>query len=262
MMNVSLDVGSALDEVVVTGYSSMGDDEPEWLTKRLQGKAAGVDLSSSYEKEENNVILKETGLTTTRFEIREKYTIKSNAEITVIEIDNFQLDALFQHYAAPELNENVFLTATIKDWEKFDFLAGEANIYFEGNYAGKSLINPQATADSLNLSLGMDPNIIVKREKLENFKSKSFLGGTRIVAKGYKIEVKNNKKTAINLVIEDRIPVSENKEIKVEEIETGDATYNDKTGILRWKLQLQPNATNKMEFTYSVKYPKFKKVYL
>ncbi|AFL82180.1 hypothetical protein Aeqsu_2729 [Aequorivita sublithincola DSM 14238] len=211
---------------------------------------------------EMNVSAKEEGLTTTRFEIREKYTIKSNAEITVIEVDNFELPAIFQHYAAPELNENVFLTATIKDWEKYDFLTGEANIYFEGNYAGKSYIDPQATADSLNLSLGMDPNIIVKREKLENFKSKSFLGGTRIVDKGYKIEVKNNKKTTINLVLEDRIPISENKEIKVEDLKTGTAEYNDKTGILRWKLHLQPNATDKKDFTYTVKYPKFKKVSL
>ncbi len=323
-MNVTLMVGSALDEVVVTGYDGA-----------LSGKSAGVQVSNANGKpgqgpfvrirgtgslaasnmlyildgipitereasnideelitdikflkdaatmarygsrgangivvittknqEELSIVNKESGLTTTRFEIREKYTIKSNAEITVIEVDNFELPALFQHYAAPELNENVFLTATIRNWEKFDFLAGEANIYFEGNYAGKSIIDPQATADSLNLSLGMDPNIIVKREKLENFKSKSFLGGTRIVDKGYKIEVKNNKKTSINLVLEDRIPISENKEIKVEDIKTGAAEYNDKTGILQWKLQLQPSATDKKEFTYTVKYPKYKKVYL
>lgn len=266
-MNVSLIVGSALDEVVVTGYSKTESDEPEWLAKRLQGKVAGVNASVSYIEAEdlqqdNSIMIKESGITTTRFEIREKYTIKSNAEITVIEVDKFELPALFQHYAAPELNENVFLTATLKNWEKFDFLAGEANIYFEGNYAGKSFIDPQATSDSLNLSLGMDPNIIVKREKLENFKSKSFLGGTRIVDKGYTIEIKNNKKTPINLILEDRIPISENKEIKVEDVTIGTAEYNDKTGILRWKLNLQPNTTDKKEFTYTVKYPKYKKVYL
>ncbi len=323
-MNVTLMVGSALDEVVVTGYygalsgksagvqvsnangkpgqgpfvrirgtgsltasnmlyildgipitereASNIDEELITDIKILKDAATmarygsrganGIVVITTKNQEELSIVNKESGLTTTRFEIREKYTIKSNAEITVIEVDNFELPALFQHYAAPELNENVFLTATIRNWEKFDFLAGEANIYFEGNYAGKSIIDPQATADSLNLSLGMDPNIIVKREKLENFKSKSFLGGTRIVDKGYKIEVKNNKKTPINLILEDRIPISENKEIKVEDIKTGAAEYNDKTGILQWKLQLQPNATDKKEFTYTVKYPKYKKVYL
>lgn len=224
--------------------------------------ANGVVVITTKNPEELFISTKEVGITNTRFEIKEKYTIKSNAEITVIEVDNFELPANYQYYAAPELNENVFLTATINNWEKFDLLTGEANIYFEGSYAGKSIINPQATADSLNLSLGIDPNIIVKREKLENFKSKSFLGGTRIIDKGYKIEVKNNKKTPITLVLEDRIPISENKEIKVEDVEKGTSDYNDKTGIMRWKIELQPNASEKREFTYTVKYPKFKKVYL
>jgi TonB-dependent SusC/RagA subfamily outer membrane receptor len=224
--------------------------------------ANGVVLITTKKPEEISTSIKETGITNTRFEIKEKYTIKSNAEITVIEVDNFELSANYQYYAAPELNENVFLTATIKNWEKFDLLTGEANIYFEGSYAGKSIINPQATADSLNLSLGIDPNIIVKREKLENFKSKSFLGATRIVDKGYKLEVKNNKNTPITLVVEDRIPISENKEIKVEDIETGSSEYNDKTGIMRWKIELQANASEKKEFTYTVKYPKFKKFFL
>ncbi|MDP2687090.1 MAG: mucoidy inhibitor MuiA family protein [Aequorivita sp.] len=224
--------------------------------------ANGVVVITTKNSEELSISTKEVGITNTRFEIKEKYTIKSNAEITVIEVDNFELPATYQYYAAPELNENVFLTATINNWEKFDLLTGEANIYFEGSYAGKSIINPQATADSLNLSLGIDPNIIVKREKLENFKSKSFLGSTRIIDKGYKIEVKNNKKTPITLVLEDRIPISENKEIKVEDIEKGTSDYNDKTGIIRWKIELQPSASEKREFTYTVKYPKFKKVYL
>ena len=233
------------------------------MTARYGSRGAnGVVVITTKSLKEVSFSTKETGITNTRFEIKEKYTIKSNAEITAIEVDNFELPATYQYYAAPELNENVFLTATIKSWEKFDLLTGEANIYFEGSYAGKSVINPQATADSLNISLGIDPNIIVKREKLENFKSKSFLGGTRIVDKGYKIEVKNNKKTAITILVEDRIPISENKEIKVEEIETGSSEYNDKTGIMRWKIELQPNGSEKKEFTYTVKYPKFKKVYL
>lgn len=205
---------------------------------------------------------KESGLTNTEFKIKEKYTINSNADITIIEVDNFKLPAIYQHYVEPELNENVFLTATLTNWEQFDFLPGEANIYFDGSYAGKSVINPQATSDSLSLSLGVDPNVIVKRKKLDNFKSTSFLGSNKIVDKGYTIEVKNNKQTAVTLIIEDRIPISENKEIKVEDIETGQAQYTEKTGILKWKINVAPNAIAKKQFTYVVKYPKYKKLYL
>src|SRR5690606_8916615 len=45
-MNVKLKAGATLEEVVVTGYSGSNNDEPEWLTKRLEGKAAGVQVTA------------------------------------------------------------------------------------------------------------------------------------------------------------------------------------------------------------------------
>lgn len=206
--------------------------------------------------------VKETSITNTRFEINKKYTIPSNKDVTVIEVDSFNFTATYQHYSAPALNENVFLTATIKDWEKYNLLFGEANIYFDGSFAGKTILNPFAIAQALELSLGIDPNVVVKRKSLDNFKSKSFLGTNRIVNKGYVIEVKNTKQTAVTLLIEDRIPISQNKEIKLDDVNTNDANYNEETGILQWELTLTPTETIEKEFSYTVKFPKYKKISL
>ncbi len=259
IMNVQLEAGAVLEEVVVTGYarSLRGRERFDKLSKE-------DDFDNDYKNIEvtGSGAVKESGITSVRFEIAKKYSIDSNAEITVIEIDKFALPAAYQHYAAPELNENVFLTATIKDWERYDLLQGEANIYFEGSYAGKTELNPTATTDSLNVSLGIDPSVIIKREKIDNFKRKSFLGSNRIIDKGYRIEIKNSKKSNINLLLEDRIPISQNKEIKVDDIEKGDAVFDNKTGILKWKLNLVPNANTKKEFTYTVRYPKSKRINL
>ncbi|MFD2826566.1 mucoidy inhibitor MuiA family protein [Leeuwenhoekiella polynyae] len=252
MMNVQMESNNeSLDEVVVVGY---GTQEKRSVVGALAGKVAGVTINS--ESYNENVEAKEESLTNTRFEIKKRYTIVSNADITTIEIDKFVLPASYQHYAAPELNENVFLTATVTDWERYDLLQGEANIYFEGSYAGKTAISPLATTDSLEISLGIDPNIIVKREKKDNFKSKSFLGGTRVVAKAYEISIRNTKSSAVNLVLEDRIPVSQNKDIKVSDQETSDAAYDEKTGILKWTLELAPKASVTKNFSYEVRYPK------
>ncbi|RXG13398.1 putative protein (TIGR02231 family) [Leeuwenhoekiella aestuarii] len=252
MMNVQLEQNNeSLDEVVVVGY---GTQDKRSVVGALAGKVAGITINS--ESYNENVEAKEESLTNTRFEIKKRYTIVSNADITTIEIDKFDLPASYQHYAAPELNENVFLTATVTDWERYDLLQGEANIYFEGSYAGKTAISPLATTDSLEISLGIDPNIIVKREKKDNFKSKSFLGGTRVVAKAYEISIRNTKSSAVNLVLEDRIPVSQNKDIKVSDQETADAAYDEKTGILKWKLELAPKASVTKNFSYEVRYPK------
>ena len=249
MMNVRLEANQeALEEVVVVGYETTD------VSRALAGKAAGVAIQPASYNE--NVQAKEESLTNTRFEIKKRYTIVSNSDITTIEIDAFNLPANYQHYAAPELNENVFLTATVTDWERYDLLQGEANIYFEGSYAGKTAISPLATTDSLEISLGIDPNIIIKREKKDNFKSKSLLGGTRVVTNAYEISVRNSKSSTINLLLEDRIPVSQNKEIKISDQETADADYDEQTGILKWKLELAPKASATKNFSYEVRYPK------
>lgn len=89
----------------------------------------------------------------------------------------------------------MFLTATLSNWEQFDLLTGEANIYFEGNYVGKALIEPNSTREKLVLSLGIDPNIVVGRKEPKNFKSKSLTGSTRIVKKAFEISIKKQQIT-------------------------------------------------------------------
>ncbi|MDC7998349.1 mucoidy inhibitor MuiA family protein [Gilvibacter sediminis] len=200
--------------------------------------------------------VKFAGLTTMRFEIPKKHTINSDAKITAIDLDKFELAAEFSYYAAPGLNENVFLTAKIKNWEAYDLLQGEANIYFDGNFAGKTLINPNVASKGIQVSLGPDTAIVIARKEKQNFKSKSFLGGNRVLDRAYEITVKNNKPIDVELIIEDRIPISQNKEIKVEDMAYGDGNYNEQTGIIRWTLKLPPKATGEKSFSFTVKHPK------
>ncbi|WP_298475664.1 mucoidy inhibitor MuiA family protein [uncultured Maribacter sp.] len=198
----------------------------------------------------------------TVFQIKKSYTITSDADITAIEINTFTLDAEYEYLTIPVLNENVFLTATFKNWEKYNLLPGEASVYFNGSFAGKTTIDPYTVKKEMTLSLGIDDNITVTRKRIKAFKSKSFAGSNRILNKEYLLEVKNNKTTPISIKIMDRIPVSQNKEIKVDNAETHSADYNSKKGILSWKLKMPPNQTEKLNFSYQVKHPKYKHISL
>ena len=204
----------------------------------------------------------EEGITNLRFEIKDPYTIKTEEDVTVIEIETYEVPADYVYFAAPVLNENVFLTAKVTHWEQYNLLPGEANVYFEGSYSGKTMLNPYATKDTLTVSLGVDPNVVVKRNELKDFKSKQFIGGNRILDKGYEIEIRNNKKTNINIVLVDRIPVSQNKEIKVEDVETGNSEYDTEKGLLTWKLNLSPSESQKRKFSYQLRFPKYKSISL
>ena len=206
--------------------------------------------------------LKVEDLTTTRFEISKPYSIQTDGDVTVIKIDNFQVLAEYEYYAAPLLNENVFLTAKIKNWEQYSLLPGEANIYFEGGFSGKTYIDPLATTRELIISLGVDPNVIVKRKQIDNFKASTFIGNQRILDNEFVLNIKNNKSSDINLKLVDRIPKSQNKEIKVDEIETGDANYDKETSLLNWALDIATKSSVEKRFSYRLKYPKSKSINL
>jgi len=112
------------------------------------------------------------------------------------------------------------------------------------------------------VSLGIDDAIEISRTQNKSFKSKSFTGSNRILDRTYDIEIKNNKTVTINLKLVDRIPISQNKEIKVDNIETYNAEYNKKKGILTWKLKLNSKENKKESFSYKVKSPTGKQITL
>ena len=199
-------------------------------------------------------------VTNTKFVIKKPYSIESDGDITAIEINTFKLDAQYEYFAAPIVNENVFLTTTFKDWEQYNLLPGEASIYFKGTYAGKTTIDPYTTKKEMTVSLGIDQNITVTRKQNKNYKSKSFTGSNRILDRRYDLEVKNNKTVAIDLKLMDRIPISQNKDIRVDDVETNSAKYEDKKGLLTWNVKLSPQETKTESFSFQVKYPKFKRI--
>lgn len=206
--------------------------------------------------------IKEQNQTAVVFRISKPYTIPSSNEPQMVQIDQFEIPAEYEYFSAPVLNESVFLTAKVKNWEQFDFLAGEATIYLEGSYAGKTFIDPFQTEEELIISLGVDPNVVVERKQTNLMKDKSFLGSTRIINKKYEITVRNNKNTAITLMLHDRIPVSQNKEIKVEKMVYGDGKLDSEKGLVEWKLNLDSKQTIKKPIEYEVKFPKAKKINL
>lgn len=112
--------------------------------------------------------------------------------------------------------------------------------------------------DTLDLSLGRDKNVAIKRTRVKEFSEKKFIGSTKKELFVYELSIRNKKKQEIEITIEDQVPLSTNEEIKVENTETGNASYNKETGKLIWKLKVNSAEEKKLRFGYSVQYPKDK----
>ena len=145
-------------------------------------------------------------------------------------------------------------------WEEYSLLPGEANIFFEGTFVGKTFIDPNNIKDTLLLSLGRDKRIVVKREKLKDLTSRKLIGTTQKENYTWEISIRNVKAEVIKITVEDQLPVSQNTLIEVTALETGGANFTKDSGKLIWNLTLQPNETRKLAYKFEVKYPKDKQV--
>jgi len=196
------------------------------------------------------------------YDIDLPYDIASNGKEQTATLKEVEVPTNYKYYAVPKLDKDVYLLAEVTNWEKLNLLPGDANIIFEGTYVGKSFIDPNTTTDTLNLTLGKDKRVAIKREKLADFSSVKFLGSNKLQKITYEITVKNNKKEAINLLVKDQYPLATNKEMEVQLLESADAAVNEETGIVTWKLSLAAGESKKLRLSYSVKYPKDKTVNL
>ncbi|MBC7536209.1 MAG: mucoidy inhibitor MuiA family protein [Ferruginibacter sp.] len=192
------------------------------------------------------------------YDIDLPYDVPTNGKQQVATLKEASIPAIYKYYAVPKLDKDAYLLAEVTDWEKLNLLPGEANIIFEGTYVGKSFLDPASTNDTLNLTLGKDKRVIIKREKLTDYSSSKLIGTNKVQTITYELTVKNNKKDPISLLLKDQYPISTNKEIEVALLESSDAADNAEIGVLTWKLQLAPGESKKVRISYSAKYPKGK----
>jgi uncharacterized protein (TIGR02231 family) len=228
----------------------------------LQGQVSGVAYKKDKAEMDESSISNYTTINENQlnisFDIDIPYDILSNGKAHSVALKDLKLPASYKYYAVPKVEKEAFLLAEISEYSKFNLLPGEANIIFEGMYVGKTMINPNQTSDTLNLSMGRDKKIAIKREKIADKSGTKFLSGYKEQTFTFDITVKNNKKEAIELLLKDQYPISTDKEIIIELLDNGKAKVNTETGILTWDVKLGAGETKKFRISYKIKYPKDK----
>lgn len=256
VMNVQLSEDIVtLSELVVTGYGTNADTD---AARALPGIAPGIRTAKIKGAVSSIAVptVQVENQTAVEFEIRTPYTISSENKTYTIDMERYELPAYYEYYSAPKINRDAYLMAYVADWEKYNLLEGEASVFFEDTYVGKSLLDVRFVADTLTLSLGRDKNVVVKREKLRDFTTRQFIGAKKEEVKAWNLSVKNNKSQKINMVVVDQVPVSTLEEIEVETKTISGGEHNTQTGEITWKFTLDPAGMKDFELKYGVKYPK------
>jgi hypothetical protein len=189
------------------------------------------------------------------FEIVERYTIPSDKKPYSIKIITHQLSAQYSYYTVPKLEPNVYLLAALADWEDLYLINAPVNIFNNNKFIAKSFLNTNEISDTIYVSLGRNDFINTSHIKVKSESKKLFLSSYKKETIYYDITIKNNSDKDINIDVKDQIPVSTDKEVTVELMESSGAVIETETGILSWDLNIAKGESKTVRFGYSVKYP-------
>jgi uncharacterized protein (TIGR02231 family) len=234
-------------QVVVNGNRMMGDTNGDSDVSQYLSKERKSNITYSDQTQNS---------TTITFELATQYTVINDGKVRAVDTKQENIPATFEYFCVPKKEKKVFLVAHASNWLDYNLMDGEVNLYYEGTYTGKTAFSLASTEDTLNLSLGVDKGITVSRTQVKDFSKKQILSDKKSVATAFDINIRNNKKFPIHIVLEDQIPLSTDKDITIENPSYDGAALDETTGKLTWKLDLAPAKDKKLKLSYTVKYPK------
>ena len=187
------------------------------------------------------------------FDIKQPLTLLSNGKATVTEIARYKLPATYKYVGIPRADKEAFLVADATGWNTYSLLEGEANVYFDNSFVGKTILDPDVASDTLHFSLGRDNGIRIQRTKVADKSTRKMLASNQEQNMTWRITVKNTRDEAVTLTLKDQIPVSQNSAITVTTEELSGGYLDKEKGMVTWELNLMPNEQKDILVQYVVK---------
>src|SRR6267143_1314870 len=195
---------------------------------------------------------------TTEFEVPGTVSLPSDGRKLTVSLAKLSLPVKMRLRVVPRLDAAAVVTAESERPEGV-WLAGDIQLYRDGNYVGATSWNPQTSA-ALTLPFGRDSLVRVKVDRAEDRNGSGGLIGQRNereVSDLYTLT--SHHKTPVELLVLESSPVSTNDQIKVEaKFDPKPTTENweERQGVVAWARAIAPNETLKFSVSYAIGYPK------
>jgi uncharacterized protein (TIGR02231 family) len=192
--------------------------------------------------------------TTAHFEAEGLATVRSDGQSVRLRIGKNQLKARQKIVAAPEQSLNAVLTAELINQGDQSLLPGAVALYRDGAFVGLTEMEFVAGGESFSVFLSVADQLKLSRNLDRKLSSIVRQKRTRMKV-AFVVTVENLSESATSLLLADRIPVSQNKEIKVENVRIEPEIKPDSQGLLQWDLALKPKELRRFKISYEVEYP-------
>ncbi|MFA5955773.1 mucoidy inhibitor MuiA family protein [Hyphomicrobium sp.] len=198
------------------------------------------------------------------FAVQGRVTIAATGEPKRVLLSTEDSEPVLGCRAAPKVDANAYLYANIKVTKGLPMLPGTVYLFRDGTFVGAGDLPLLRPGEDHDIGFGVDDQVKVKHSVLEDKRGETGLISTSHVdSRNFQVNVKNLHERAIDVTILDRVPISQNDDIKVEVTGRASPTTQNvdgKRGVIAFTARLEPDEEKILEYGYRVSWPAAKSI--
>ena len=192
--------------------------------------------------------------TTAHFKATSDASVRGDGYSVRVRIGRSQLAAKQKIVAAPEQSLNAARTLEMVNASSQSLLPGNVALYQDGAFLGMTATDFIADGEQFALFLNVADHIKLSRVLDKRHSSVVRKKRTRMQV-AFIVTVENLSDQETSLLLADRIPVSENRDIVIDRVIIKPTAKPDSKGLLSWPLTLKAKEKRQFEIKYRIEYP-------
>jgi uncharacterized protein (TIGR02231 family) len=193
------------------------------------------------------------------FKVPDRTTVPADGREHRVLLREETLQGELEYRAAPAANPAAFMVVKTRSPADYPLLAGPVRAFVARAYLGAFPLAEIGPGAELIVPFGVDNRIAVERIPVPGRKGESGLfGKERRIATTSRSSIENRRDVAVRIIVEDRLPVTEDERIRVEmgELTPGWKDVEDRPGVKRWELTLAPGEKREVQLQYVIRFPR------
>ena len=172
-------------------------------------------------------------------------------------LGQYELVPELDFLSVPRHTDAVYRRAKLINSTGAPMLAGPVSLYVGDEFIGTNRLEYTPNGAEMELVLGVEERITVKRELVRREVDKRLLRDQRQILYGYEIKLENLLASKAIVTVQDQYPVSRHDQIKVRlDRATPTPVEQSELNILKWRLDLEPGAKKTIQYDYQVEHPR------
>lgn len=205
-----------------------------------------------------------------RFDTAAPVDVAADGRWHTVPVSEVPVSTEFEYVCVPAVDPAVFGTVLLTNTSPHALLAGPVDVMVDGDFVLTAPLPTLAAGQRQAVGVGVAESVRVARRAHMHESTAGLRGGTTVLDHTVEIDVANRLPYPVVVQVRERVPVSSDKDVRIEEHKARPAwTAADRPvhgqddyvrGLRSWRVALEPGATATLSGGYAIRVPAGKAV--